>query len=72
MGPTWPADIGVGKLGAMAEAQFFVGIHGVIANRGRILILRRSERMGYCPGTWNLPGEHRQDARANVRQELMR
>ena len=42
----------------MAEAQFFVGVHGVIANRGRLLVLRRSERMTYQPGSWDLPGGH--------------
>jgi 8-oxo-dGTP diphosphatase len=42
----------------MAEAQFFVGVHGVIANRGRILVLRRAERMPYRPGSWDLPGGH--------------
>ncbi|HEY6335618.1 MAG TPA: NUDIX hydrolase [Alphaproteobacteria bacterium] len=42
----------------MAEAQFFVGIHGVIANRGRILVLRRAPTMTYQPGAWDLPGGH--------------
>jgi 8-oxo-dGTP diphosphatase len=42
----------------MAEAQFFVGIHGVIANRGRILVLRRAPGMPYRPGSWDLPGGH--------------
>lgn len=42
----------------MAEAQFFVGVHGVIANRGRFLVLRRAERMPYQPGSWDLPGGH--------------
>ncbi len=42
----------------MAEAQFFVGVHGVIANRGRMLVLRRSELMPYKPGSWDLPGGH--------------
>ncbi len=40
----------------MAEAQFFVGVHGVIADRGRIIVLKRAERMPYRPGTWDLPG----------------
>jgi 8-oxo-dGTP diphosphatase len=44
--------------GKMAEAQFFVGIHGVIANRGRLLVLRRAETMPYAPGSWDLPGGH--------------
>ncbi len=35
----------------MAEAQFFVGVHGVIANRGRIILLKRAERMLYKPGS---------------------
>lgn len=42
----------------MAEVQFFVGVHGVIANRGRIIVLRRAARMSYRPGTWDLPGGH--------------
>jgi 8-oxo-dGTP diphosphatase len=42
----------------MAEQQFYVGVHGVIANRGRILILRRAPGMRYCPGSWDLPGGH--------------
>ena len=44
----------------MAEQQFFVGIHGVISNRGRILVLRRAARMPYRPGSWDLPGGHLQ------------
>ena len=43
---------------AMAEQQFYVGIHGVIANRGRILVLRRASGMVYRPGSWDLPGGH--------------
>jgi 8-oxo-dGTP diphosphatase len=43
---------------SMAETQFFVGVHGVIANRGRLLVLKRSQRANYCPGTWDLPGGH--------------
>ena len=42
----------------MAEAQFWIGIHGVIAERGRVVILRRSARMPYRPGHWDLPGGH--------------
>ena len=42
----------------MAEAQFYVGIHGVIANRGRLLVLRRAPAMPYRPGAWDLPGGH--------------
>ena len=42
----------------MAEQQFFVGIHGVIANRGRVLVLRRAPGMPYRPGSWDLPGGH--------------
>jgi 8-oxo-dGTP diphosphatase len=42
----------------MAEQQFFVGIHGVIANRGRLLVLKRAPRMPYRPGSWDLPGGH--------------
>ena len=42
----------------MAEVQFFVGVHGVIANRGRIIVLKRAARMPYRPGSWDLPGGH--------------
>jgi len=42
----------------MAEQQFYVGIHGVIANRGRILVLKRAPVMPYRPGSWDLPGGH--------------
>jgi 8-oxo-dGTP pyrophosphatase MutT (NUDIX family) len=42
----------------MAEVQFWVGIHGIIANRGRILVLRRAPAMTYKPGCWDLPGGH--------------
>jgi 8-oxo-dGTP diphosphatase len=42
----------------MAEQQFFVGIHGVIASRGRILVLQRAPMMPYKPGSWDLPGGH--------------
>jgi 8-oxo-dGTP diphosphatase len=42
----------------MAEAQFWIGVHGVIAEEGRILVLRRAPRMVYRPGHWDLPGGH--------------
>jgi len=42
----------------MAEAQFFVGVHGVISNRGRVILLRRAAQMRYSPGHWDLPGGH--------------
>jgi 8-oxo-dGTP diphosphatase len=42
----------------MAEQQFYVGIHGVIASRGRLLVLRRAPVMAYRPGSWDLPGGH--------------
>jgi 8-oxo-dGTP diphosphatase len=42
----------------MAEVQFYVGVHGVIANRGRLLVLKRSDVMKYRPRTWDLPGGH--------------
>ncbi len=42
----------------MAEAQFWIGVHGVIAEGGRILVLRRAPRMVYRPGHWDLPGGH--------------
>ncbi len=42
----------------MAEELFYVGVHGVIANRGRLLVLRRAPAMSYRPGAWDLPGGH--------------
>jgi 8-oxo-dGTP diphosphatase len=42
----------------MAEHQFYVGIHGVIASRGRILVLKRAPAMTYRAGSWDLPGGH--------------
>jgi 8-oxo-dGTP diphosphatase len=42
----------------MAEVQFWIGVHGVIADRKRMLVLRRAERMPYRPGCWDLPGGH--------------
>jgi 8-oxo-dGTP diphosphatase len=42
----------------MAEQQFYVGIHGVIASRGRILALKRAPAMSYRAGCWDLPGGH--------------
>ncbi len=42
----------------MAETQFWIGIHGVIADCGRVVVLRRSARMPYRPGHWDLPGGH--------------
>src|SRR5438132_14022382 len=42
----------------MAEVPFYVGVHGVIANRGRLLVLRRAPSMLYKPGSWDLPGGH--------------
>ena len=44
----------------MAEQQFYVGIHGVIANRGRLLVLCRAPGMTYRPRAWDLPGGHLQ------------
>jgi len=43
---------------AMAEAQFWIGVHGVIERGGEILILRRAPSMIYKPGSWDLPGGH--------------
>ncbi len=42
----------------MAEDQFWVGVHGVITRRGRLLVLRRAPTMTYKPGCWDLPGGH--------------
>jgi len=46
------------SVSAMAEAQFWIGVHGVISAGGRILILRRASSMAYKPGCWDLPGGH--------------
>lgn len=41
------------------EAQFWIGVHGVIVDEdGRILVLRRAPAMLYRPGHWDLPGGH--------------
>jgi len=40
----------------MAEQQFWIGVHGVIEDRGKILVLRRAPSMIYKPGAWDLPG----------------
>jgi 8-oxo-dGTP diphosphatase len=42
----------------MAEDQFWVGVHGVIARGGRLLVLKRAPTMKYKPGSWDLPGGH--------------
>ncbi|MGD0288202.1 MAG: NUDIX hydrolase [Candidatus Binataceae bacterium] len=42
----------------MAELQFWIGVHGVIEDGGKILVLRRAPSMTYKPGTWDLPGGH--------------
>jgi 8-oxo-dGTP diphosphatase len=42
----------------MAEDQFWVGVHGVIARGGKLLVLRRAATMTYKPGSWDLPGGH--------------
>ncbi|HYL57252.1 MAG TPA: NUDIX hydrolase [Candidatus Acidoferrales bacterium] len=42
----------------MAEQKFYVGVHGVIANRGMILVLKRAPSAPYRPGSWDLPGGH--------------
>ena len=54
----WRVDEWPASLTTMAEQQFYVGIHGVIANRGRLLVLKRAPRMSYRPGSWDLPGGH--------------
>src|SRR5258708_2548386 len=54
----WRTDNRPASLITMAEQQFFVGIHGVIASRGRILVLKRAPVMIYRPGSWDLPGGH--------------
>jgi 8-oxo-dGTP pyrophosphatase MutT (NUDIX family) len=45
-------------LSTMVEQQFYVGVHGIIASRGRMLVLKRAPGAGYRPGTWDLPGGH--------------
>jgi 8-oxo-dGTP pyrophosphatase MutT (NUDIX family) len=42
----------------MAEVQFWIGVHGVVTNGHKLLVLRRSETMAYKPGHWDLPGGH--------------
>jgi 8-oxo-dGTP pyrophosphatase MutT (NUDIX family) len=42
----------------MAELQFWIGVHGVIEDGGKILVLRRAPSMIYKPGAWDLPGGH--------------
>lgn len=42
----------------MAEDRFWVGVHGVIVQNRRLLVLRRAPQMPYKPGTWDLPGGH--------------
>jgi 8-oxo-dGTP pyrophosphatase MutT (NUDIX family) len=42
----------------MVEAQFWIGIHGVIVAERRVLVLRRAARMTYRAGCWDLPGGH--------------
>jgi len=45
----------------MAELQFWIGVHGVIEDRGKLLVLRRAPAMTYRPGAWDLPGGHLAD-----------
>jgi 8-oxo-dGTP diphosphatase len=54
----WRPDNRAASLIAMAEQQFYVGIHGAIASRGRILVLKRAPMMIYRPNSWDLPGGH--------------
>jgi 8-oxo-dGTP diphosphatase len=42
----------------MPETQFWIGVHGIIVERGRLLVLRRAARMPYRAGHWDLPGGH--------------
>jgi 8-oxo-dGTP pyrophosphatase MutT (NUDIX family) len=42
----------------MAEDRFWVGVHGVIARDGKLLVLKRAPTMTYKPGSWDLPGGH--------------
>ena len=54
----WRAGESPASLSRMAEQQFYVGIHGVIASRGRMLVLKRAPGMSYRSGSWDLPGGH--------------
>jgi 8-oxo-dGTP diphosphatase len=49
-----------GSFSTMAEDRFWVGVHGVIARGGKLLVLRRAPTMTFKPGTWDLPGGHLQ------------
>jgi 8-oxo-dGTP pyrophosphatase MutT (NUDIX family) len=43
----------------VGEAQFWIGVHGVIIREGgRVLVLRRARAMVYRPSHWDLPGGH--------------
>jgi 8-oxo-dGTP diphosphatase len=42
----------------VAEDQFWVGVHGVLARGGKLLVLKRAPSMSYQPGNWDLPGGH--------------
>jgi 8-oxo-dGTP diphosphatase len=42
----------------MAEARFWIGIHGVVTDGPKLLVLRRCAGMAYKPGHWDLPGGH--------------
>jgi 8-oxo-dGTP diphosphatase len=42
----------------VAEAQFWIGVHGVITHAGKVLVLKRAPSMIYKPGHWDLPGGH--------------
>lgn len=42
----------------MAEKQFWFGVHGIVADGPRILVLRRAPSMAYAPWQWDLPGGH--------------
>jgi 8-oxo-dGTP pyrophosphatase MutT (NUDIX family) len=42
----------------MSEHQFWIGVHAVIEEQGKILVLRRAATMVYQPGKWDLPGGH--------------
>lgn len=42
----------------MAEDQFWVGVHEVIARGQKLLVLKRAPSMTYKPGSWDLPGGH--------------
>jgi 8-oxo-dGTP diphosphatase len=42
----------------MEETRFWIGIHGIVTDGRKLLVLRRAHTMTYKPGHWDLPGGH--------------